>query len=225
MSGLVLSILPFALGAAVSPTLFTVEFMILAGKVKAKARTWLFVLGAMATLLAFVLLCLSVLRNVAASGTTPPSPWSIGLKLVLALVLLYLGFRQLHHRKTASEQHASKVRQRLQTAKLPFFLGVGIVTMALNASTLVLYIPAMHIVVHSDAGTTAQVTAVVVMYLITVVPFVLPVLAVSIVGHRSDALLARLNTWTTSHSRQINAFIAFLFAAILAYSGIKEWLG
>lgn len=224
MSGLVLSILPFALGMAVSPTLFTVEFMILSGKVQPKARTWLFVLGAMAALLAFALLCLSLLRNVS-DGTAPPNPWSITLKLVLALALLYLGLRQLHSKKTAGEQHASRVSQRLQTAKLPFFLAVGVITMALNASTLLLYIPAMHIVVHSDAGASAQVTAAVVMYLITVIPFVLPVAVVSLVGHRSDALLARLNSFTTSHTRLINALIAFLFAAILAFSGIKEWLG
>ena len=225
MSGLVLSILPFALGAAISPTLFTVEFMILSGKVKPKPRTWLFVIGAMVTLLAFALLCLSLLRNLSDTDGAPPSPWSVAIKLVLALALLYLGFRQLHPKRTAGEQHASRVKQHLQTARLPFFLGVGVITMALNASTLVLYIPAMHIVVHSDAGTSAQVTAVVVMYLITVIPFLLPVAAVSIMGHRSDALLVRLNTWTTSHARLINACIAFLFAAILAYSGIKEWLG
>lgn len=225
MSGLVLSILPFALGAAVSPTLFTVEFMILSGRVKPKARTWLFVIGAMATLLAFALLCLSVLRNLSDNDSAPPNPWSVAIKLVLSVALLYLGFRQLHPRKTAGEQHASRVRARLQTARLPFFLGVGVVTMALNASTLVLYIPAMHIVVHSDAGASAQVTAVAVMYLITVIPFLLPVAAVTVMGHRSDAMLVRLNGWTTSHTRLINACIAFLFAAILAYSGIKEALG
>jgi hypothetical protein len=60
--------------------------------------------------------------------------------------------------------------------------------------------------------------------LIEITPILLPVLAVTVVGHRSDALLARVNGFATRHSRQINAAICLVFAALIAYSAVKETL-
>ncbi len=54
--------------------------------------------------------------------------------------------------------------------------------------------------------------------------FVLPVLVVSVVGHRSDALLDRLNGAITRHSRLISAIICFVFAGLLLYSAGKQWV-
>jgi len=51
------------------------------------------------------------------------------------------------------------------------------------------------------------------------------VLAVTIVGHRSAALLSRVNGWTTRHTRQINAGLCFFFALLIGYSAVKAYLG
>lgn len=225
MSDLLLRVLPFALGAAVSPTLLTLELLILTGKTDRKARAWMFVIGAAVTIFAFGLLAATVLRNAADADSAPPNPWSIGIKGVLALVLLAMGIRQLRPAKTAGEKHHSRTEARMQTAKAPVFLVIGAVAMLLNFSTLVLYLPAIHLIVHSGDPTSTRWVAGMMLWLITITPIVLPVLAVSIVGHRSDAFLARLNAWTTAHSRQINAGICFLFAVLLGYSAIKEALG
>lgn len=225
MSGLLLSVLPFALGAAVSPTLLTLELLILTGRNRPKSRAWMFAIGAAATIFAFGFLAATVLRNAEDAGSEPPDPWSIGLKAVVALVLLGLGIRQLRPARTAGEKHHGRVAERMQTARTPFFLGVGVLAMLTNFSTLVLYLPAVHVIVHSDEPSSARWAAAMMLWVITILPFVLPVLAVSIVGHRSDALLARLNTWSTKHSRQINAGICFVFAVLLGYSAIRDLLG
>lgn len=224
MSGLLLSVLPFALGAAVSPTLLTLELLILTGRTHRKSRAWMFAIGASVTIFAFGLFAATVFRS-AGEPSTAPNPWSIGIKSVAALVLLLLGIRQLRRAKTAGEKHHSRVADRMQTAKAPFFLGIGVVGMLLNFSTLVLYLPAVHLIVHSGEPTTDRWVAGLVLWLVTITPIVVPVLAVTIVGHRSDALLGRLNAWTSAHSRQINAGICFLFTALLGYSAVKEWLG
>jgi len=224
MAGLVVSVLPFALGAAISPMILTVELMILAGKTRPKARAWFFVIGALAVLLAFSFLCLTVLRNTIDSDGGPPNPWSAAIKSVIAVVLLLLGLRQLHPRKTAGEKHASRVATRMATARLRFFLGVGAVTMLTNFSTLALFVPAVHLITRSSEPEGTKLLAFAVLYCITIVPFVLPVLVVSVVGHRSDALLDRLNGAITRHSRLISATICFVFAGLLLYSAGKQWV-
>lgn len=224
MSSLLLSVLPFALGAAVSPTLLTLELLILTGRTHRKSRAWMFVIGASVTIFAFGLLAATVFRSVGDPSTTP-NPWSVAIKVLAALVLLVLGIRQLRPARTAGEKHHSRVADRMQNAKAPFFLGIGVVGMLVNFSTLVLYLPAVHLIVHSGEPTADRWAAGLMLWVITITPIVVPVLAVTIVGHRSDALLARLNTWTTQHSRQINAGICFLFTALLGVSAVKELLG
>jgi Sap, sulfolipid-1-addressing protein len=222
MASLYVEVLPLALGAAVSPGVLTLELLILSGKVQPKLRAWLYLTGAALVLVAFSFLALTVLRNVSEATGGPPNPWSIGVKSVIALGLLALGLRQLHPKKTLGEVHQSRVKGRLQTAKAPAFVVVGIVAMLSNFSTLVLYIPAMHVINLSDDPVSTKVTAGLMLLIITITPILLPVLAVTVVGHRSDALLARVNGFTGRHSRQINAGICLAFAALLAYSAVKE---
>ncbi len=104
------------------------------------------------------------------------------------------------------------------------FVVVGMLAMLSNFSTLVLYIPAMHIINVSEDDAATKVTAGIMLLLITITPILLPVLAVTVVGHRSDALLARVNSFTSRHSRQINSAICFVFSALLVYSAVKEAL-
>jgi Sap, sulfolipid-1-addressing protein len=224
MSSLYVEVLPLALGAAASPAVLTLELLILSGKTQPKARAWLYALGSVLVLLAFSFLAVTVMRNLTQTSDEPPNPWSIAAKALIALALLALALRQLHPKKTAGEAHQSRVAAKMETAKLPFFLLVGMIAMLSNLSTLVLYIPAIHLITHSTADDATKWGAAVMLLLITSAPFVLPVLAVTIVGHRSDALLARVNAFTGRHSRQINAAICFVFAALLGYSAVKELL-
>lgn len=224
MSRLLVSVLPFALGAAVSPTLLTLELLILTGPVKRKMRSWMFVLGAAVTIFLFGVFAATALQR-AGDESPSVSPWTIAVEALVALALLALGVRQLLPARTAAERHHSSVANRIQSARTPVFFVVGVVAMLANFSTLVLYLPAVHIIVHSDATSGERWTAALLLWIITILPLILPVLAVSIVGHRSDALLARLNSWTTRHSRQINAGLCLLFAALIGYSAVKDLLG
>lgn len=219
-----LQVLPFALGAAVSPTLLTLELLILTGKVHRKSRAWFFAIGASLTIFAFGVLAATILRGVGDTAAAAPNPWSIGIKAVVVLALVALGVRQLRPAKTAGEKHHNRVADRMQEAKAPVFVGIGVVAMLVNFSTLVLYLPAVHLIVHSDDPTPDKWAASLMLWLITITPIILPVLAVTIVGHRSDDLLERLNAWTTRHTRQINAGLCFLFAVLIGYSTVKELL-
>jgi hypothetical protein len=224
VSSLYASVLPFALGAAVSPTLLTLEFLILAGKAQPKVRAWFFVIGASVVLVAFGLVCVSVLGKASDANGGPVSPWTIAIDAIVILLLVALGIRELRHKKPATEQ-PSRLRRYAATAKAPVFLGVGALAMLGNFSTLVLYIPAVHIITRSSDSTSTKVGAGVMLLVITLLPLWLPVLAVSIVGHRSDPLLAKVNAFTTKYQRQVNAGICFVFAAIVAVDLLQKLTG
>jgi len=224
VTSLYANVLPFALGAAISPTLLTLELLILSGKTQPKARAWFYVIGATAILLLFGLLCVFVLRKSPDADGGPVNPWTIVIEAVIILLLAALGVRQLRPAKTAGEKHHSSVKDKLATAKLPFFLGVGAVAMLSNFSTLVLYLPAVHVITRSTDPASVKFGAGIMLFVITILPFWLPVLAVTVLGHRSDAFLATVNAWTTKYQRQVNAGICFVFAAIIAVSLVQKLL-
>jgi hypothetical protein len=53
-------------------------------------------------------------------------------------------------------------------------------------------------------------------------PLLLPVLAVTIIGHRSDRLLSLLRRTAGAHAHQIIAGIYVVIAAIVAVSALNE---
>ncbi|MBU6279967.1 MAG: GAP family protein [Actinomycetales bacterium] len=224
MSSLFIAVLPFALGAAVSPTLLTLEFLILAGGTHAKSRAWMFVLGAMMTILVIGAFAAGALRNVAAPTAGATNYWLVGGEAFIALALVVIGVRQLRPVKTLGERHQSRTQHLIAGAKTPIFFVVGVVAMITNLSTIVLYLPAVHLIVHSTEPASTKALAALMLWVITILPILLPVLAVTIVGHRSDALLSRVNGWTARHTRQINAGLCFFFALLIGYSAVKAYL-
>ena len=224
MSSLYAQVLPFALGAAVSPTLLTLELLILAGKAQPKIRAWFFVVGASLVLVAFALLCVSVLGKASDANGGPVSPWTIAIDVIVIVLLVALGVRVLTRKKASTDQ-PSRLRMRVSTAKAPTFFIVGALAMLGNFSTLVLYIPAVHMITRSTDPFPVKVGAGSMLLIITLIPLWLPVLAVSIVGHRSDPLLTKVNVFTTKYQRQVNAGICFVFAAIVAVDLVQKLTG
>lgn len=208
-----------------SPTLLTLELLILAGKTHPKSRAWMFVIGAAVTIFAVGVVATTLLRNVATPDSQAPDPWLLGMKSAITLVLIIIGVRQLLPTKTVGERHRSRTQQRIASAKTPVFFIVGVVGMLTNVSTIVLYLPAIHLIVHASESESNKLLAATMLWLITIVPILLPVLAVSVVGQRSDAFLARVNAWTTRHTRQINAGLCFFFALLIGFSAATEYLG
>lgn len=214
MSDLLTQVLPFALGAAVSPTVWAIELLILSGANRPKARAWVFVAGFALMLAVLILVFTTILRTLSSSGQGP-SPWARGVDIVVALALIALAIRQLHPSRSAGEKHSSKVEQRLQSGGLGTYFGIGVGAMLTDASTIILLIPGTHLIAMSTADVTARFGASLLIFVIVLIPLLLPVTLLTLTGRRSDALLARVNAWVTAHQRLINALVALLIAALL----------
>lgn len=222
VDSLLAEVVPLALGAAVSPAALTIELLILTGARRPKVSAWLYVLGAGVTIFAFGYLAVTVFRTTHFGTDAGVNPWDVGLKAVIALILVALGVRELRPRTTPAAVHQNRVATALATAKTPYFLLGGVLAMLTNFSTLVLYIPAAQLIARSGDPVGTRLAAGTLLWLITMTPLLIPVIAATVAGQRADAVLGRINAWTYAHTRQINAGIAFLFAALIGWSAAAE---
>jgi threonine/homoserine/homoserine lactone efflux protein len=217
----VLQVLPLALGAAVSPTAFVVELLILSSRTSPRAKAWAYLLGFATVLVAAVVLFLTVLSRAAdadGGGHTTTGRIVDGLA---ALLLAGVGIRSLMPKATPGEKHTSKVATRIGEAGPGFYVGVGAVTMLINFSTLILLAPACHEITRSMASSGVKAFCAVMLVVVTLLPVLLPVLGVTVLGSRADAVLARINSFVSRHSRQINAAVCLVLAALLAWKAIR----
>ena len=218
MDGLLVGTIPFAIGAAVSPTVLTVVVLILASGQHARRRAWLFAVGGIVFTAVFILVCRTVLTQVSGSSSGPNTVDRI-IEAVLAAGLVLLAALPYIRPRTA-DHGPSRVQRLLGSDRSAVFIGLGIVAMALNGSTLIIVLAGSHHITEADAPTQAKILAALLLLVGAVLPLVIPPLLVTILGHKADAMLERLNAFTTAHQRAINTIILLLIAALLAYKAI-----
>ena len=221
MGSLLAIVVPLALGAAVSPTLFALEVLILSGRRHPIARAWALAGGAAAVLIAFSVLGLTLLRNLH-SGHHNRSPADASIELAAGALLLSLAARALYTRKTAAESHNDRTQGRLADTPTILFVGVGALGMLVNFSTLLLFLPALHEISRSPVSLADKGAAWLILVVITLLTVLIPVTLVVMLGRRASPLLDRLNTFVANHSRQITIIVEVVFAVILIWKGIAE---
>lgn len=209
-------VLPLALGAAISPTLLTLQLLTLSGAREQVKRAWALCAGSGVVLAAYMLLLATLARGLTLASADQSVTERV-VKLIAAALLLLLGLRSLRHRHDPPKPPP----KRLHDAGAPTFFGIGAGAMAGNFSSLVLVLPATHITVSSDLPPNQKTALLVMVFVITMLPVLLPVLSVSLLGKKADPVLGRMNHYAVTYQHQINAGIAFFFTALLVYSAIK----
>ena len=94
--------------------------------------------------------------------------------------------------------------------------------MLVNFSTLVLFLPALHEITRSSVALVGRSMAFAVLYLITLLPVLIPVGLVTVLGDRAQPVLDATHTFVTRHSRQIGMVIEVVFAVYLLWKGFAE---
>ena len=220
MGSLLAIVVPLALGAAISPTLFALEVLVLSGRHHPVARAWALAGGAAAILIAFSALGLTLLQNLHSGHNR--SSVDASIDLAAGVLLTLLAARALLPRKTPAESHHDRTRRRLADMPTILFVGVGGLGMLVNFSTLLLFFPALHKISRSSVSLAGKGATWLILVVITLLPVLIPVMLVVILGPRASPLLDRLNTFVGGHSRQITVTIEVLFTVVLIWKGIAE---
>ena len=219
MSALLVGTLPFAIGAAISPTVLAIVVLILASGTRAVHRTWLFALGGAALTAAFILLCRTVFAQVSGSSDGPSGIDRI-IEGVLAAALIALAIRVIVKKPADPAKGKGRVQRILESGNPWAYIGLGAAAMAANGSTLILVLAGSHHITITEAPLDAKIVASVLLFIGACLPLVLPPLLATIGGQHAEGFLHRLNVFTTKHQKVINAAILLLIAALLAWKAL-----
>lgn len=216
MGQLLTEIIPLGVGAMISPLLLVIQVLTLTGKSKPVARAAAITLGAALALAVITVVLLTIARGIDIGAKHGSNPTSAIVKGICAAALLGLGIRNLAHRRDTTSHRLD----RLATAKTHAFFIAGLLGMLSNVTSLVLYIPAMHIIYNSQVADSGKGIAILIMYVLTMLPLLAPLTIALAMGQRSTTVLAAMNRFVTKHSSAINAGLCFVFAAYLGYGAI-----
>ncbi len=216
VSGLILSILPLAAGAAVSPTVLVVGLSLVASPQGATRRLIAFTAGATAVLVVLSALSLALAHRTGGIHTTPDEVGTV--QLVVAALLFALGVRTVIRPPSAPRERPRDTGSpRLWRSLL---LGAGI--MSTNVVTLCLSFTAVHLIGVSDADLGVKAVAFIVLFLIVLLPAEVPLAA-----SRSAQLrdwLTRVMAALVAHQRTILPLVEFGLAAYLTVLGLINLL-
>jgi hypothetical protein len=222
MAALLVSVLPLAVGAAISPTLLALQLLVLTGTTKPLARAWALAAGATLLLGAYSVLGLTVLNRLHPAKHGHHSLRGAVIMFAAGGLMGVLAVRSLLHRPTSGEEHTSRTAGRLATAPTFWFVGVGATAMVVNFSTLVLFLPALHEITRSSVSLAGRCVAFAVLFVITLSPVVVPVGLVTVAGDRAAPALEGTHGLVTRHSRQIAITVEVVFSAYLVWKGFGE---
>jgi cytochrome c biogenesis protein CcdA len=223
MGDLLAKVLPLALGAAVSPTALAAAVVVMASRTRPVARGAMFVLGFVAVLAVFTFLGLTVLSQ-ATPHVTPTSRRISGtVDLVLGIVLLAFGLRELLLRATPSPgpgpDPAADTRAPKGTG-LAAALALGAVLMLTNFTSLVLYLPALQDVHQARTADSTKAVVVAVLFVCTALPVLMPFVGRLVAPGPSGRALARLGAFMTGHKRGVTVVVAGVFGTYLLVRGL-----
>jgi threonine/homoserine/homoserine lactone efflux protein len=208
--------LPLALGAAVSPTVLIANLLVLGMPDRPRARGAAFAAGALLDL-AVVGFVAYFLLHTAATNRGSSSAFFDWVDVVFGVLLLAAGV----HALVAAPKPPTGRQERLQQAPSRDFFVFGLVVMATNFTTLMLFIPAMKDVAVAPVDRADKVVVVAVVFLITSVVVWLPLALDLAAPGAAGRVLGALNRFLAEHQRAVTVVAAFGFGLYLGVKGLR----
>lgn len=216
---LLLQVLPLAIGAAISPTVLTIQILLMSGGTGGLAKAWGLAVGRTAALIAITVGGVGLLSRLPDVNTGQPSLSEglivLGAGLVLALVALK------EWRAPRSTDHHSRIVARLRRIHPVLLVFVGFGWELVSVSTLALFLPALHLISNAAAPDVIKLVAVIELIAIASITWLGPPLAVTFYGERAREVLDRIHTWVSAHEHQITLIATSVFGvALLLWGGV-----
>ena len=213
-------LLPLAVGATLSPTLLIMQLVILTGDARALSRAWALAAGRMVSLFVITIGGASLLARLPDFDKGLPASPAAGVILVVAgVVLLSLAIRAARRPATPESPDSSSRAQRFIDAPPASLFVLGAAWMLVNASTLALYIPGLHVVARSDVSWPARLMGIAVLYLAAAAAALGPPLALTVFGESIRPRLGRVQAWMERNGRTIGIVVSAVFGVALCAAG------
>lgn len=208
---MLLQILPYAFGAAVSPLLLVTTILVLSQPRRPRQQGLAYSVGALATISVIGVLLFFVIHVKAQSGES--SITADLAHIVAGLLLLVLAARAWHKGNKANKP--AKVSPHANYAKA-FLLGV--LLMASNFTTILMFIPAG--VELQVADNAIRATGLIMMILFAMLPIWVPLFLVSALGKRGQVILDDLSKFMARHGHEVTGGFIGLIGLYVLMRGI-----
>jgi len=98
---------------------------------------------------------------------------------------------------------------------------VGILTMLVNASTIVIYLAGTHLITAAKLSTFDDIIALIILTAVTLITLFIPMAIYALFPSRAGKLLDSLKVWLAKHRTTIAIVILVIFGVYLLIKGIK----
>jgi Sap, sulfolipid-1-addressing protein len=217
MSRLLAQVVPLAIGAALSPTLLVVVIVMLTGESRPRVRAAALVAGAGVVLVAMaVAIQLGIGKGLHGARH---SDASAAVDLVLGALLITVSIGELIHRATHGPKEPSTDERSTGGPVRAGLLGVSL--MAVNVSTLVLYVAALKAIHVARITNSERVLVTALVIGIILLPLVLPIALAALFPSAADPLLRRIGIMLTKYGAWLAAAIFLAFGVYLVVKGAR----
>lgn len=224
-ANLIIQIMPYAWGAAVSPVVLTAVILIFSLTKKPKIPLFAFYLGSITLLLLIVIFGILIGLGVLSTGSVSQITKS-SIDLVIGAVILILGFRsfiisdQENKGGIFKYMKASENADNLSTFS-KFYLA-GFVAFLFNSSTDVIVLAAGKEMGLAHAGLLEVVIATIILTIITLLVVEIPIALYLIIPNRFQNILKPLNEWIVKNGHYISGLILLVIGGYLLMKGVFE---
>lgn len=218
-------ILPLSWAAAVSPTALSVFLIMMSITDNPRLSGFSFYLGAV-----FVLLCtvlIGFLMGNALQNTGHANPVTIAsIDIFLGAILVLLGLRSAffkEHEKNSSIFEYLKIDNKASNfAKFRRYFTVGLLTFLINFSTAIFVLAAGRQIGIAKAGLGADLGAVVVLTIITLIVVEVPLFFFIVFPKMAHRVTQPMNHWLSKHTNLVMAVFLLFIGGLVIYNGLSR---
>jgi hypothetical protein len=217
---LLVAVAPLGVAAAITPTLFALQVLVVSGP-RWRSRAVAVALAAAMVFAAVFGLVLAGLSQLPDAGTGRHGRTEYVISLLVGAILVPLGIWLLRPHMHADAEMQRKVEGYAEHANPWVFFGIAAYMSATDFSSLLVMVPALHLVTSSAVAAASKAFVVLLLFLCIMLPVLLPPTAVLIGGDRAIARLRRVYDAVMGHQVQVMGVVAFVVGLALLWRGVR----
>lgn len=219
MWSLFFEVLPLAIGAMVTPTLFALQVLVVSGPSwRPHARA--VVVGAGTVFVVYFALILGGMSQLPDANTGRTTRTEYIIEAIAGAVVLAVSLWLLRPHKALNQKMKEKVQARDGGTSPWVYAGLAAYMAVTDFSTLALLLPALHDVTRSDADIVFKAIVVAFVFVLVLVPVLLPPAMVKFGGQKAVSTLHRVYNWIMDHQMQVMGGVTAFIGVVLLWRGL-----
>ena len=223
MLGLLLQVLPLAIAAAVSPTVFAAAVLILSSPYHPKTKAMAMLAGGAVP---FIVIGLGLIRLFQRLQVRLP-PFRIPvlsarLDIAFGLVLIAVAIRLLLKMPTVAERGSSQAAgaARSPDAHVLRFFAFGVWSMGTDLTTIALFVPAAHAIAGASVPVVGKIAVFVLVVAVILTPILAPLIVAFVAPDDVERVLVPIGGFARKHTRDAVLVLVAVFGAYLLTRGV-----